>query len=271
MTAKQVYPLEILVISLESDSHRRSQLRERFSRRFEQFQFISGVDLRDAPAGTRKTVPSACPRLARNPLSLAETGCTLSHLQALAHAERSQARSVLILEDDVIGDDDAIDAIAEVTARLPLHHFLLGGGQEGLRRTGYLYGEPRQGHFRLPGLVRRFAARACCYAVSPSMATVIRNRQKRCLQRADNWRVLLQGERNVYFAPKLLHPLDLSQSHLEADRDRARRKALWDIARADGFGYTIMSQILKAILPLLARAKGWRRIEIGRADPALNP
>ncbi|MCG5526262.1 glycosyltransferase family 25 protein [Ectothiorhodospira haloalkaliphila] len=252
--------LEIVVISLPNDCKRREHLRQQFPRYFQTFHIIDGIDLRAPDSGINVTLPTQCSRLARKPLTREEIGCAMSHLKALEYAASSKACSVLILEDDVLGTDESIDAIDAVIQELPKHHFLLCGGQEGLRGERYLYGRKKgDNHYLLPGVVLRFVARACAYAVTPSMAVVIQKRQRQCLDRADHWRMLLLSERAIFFTQKLKHPSTPNESHLEKGRSILKQENPWRRARADGLRYTLMTQAIKIVLPIIARALGWTR------------
>ncbi len=264
MTTNIVSRFEILVISLETDLERRNLLRERFRRYSTHFKLIKGIDMRDATQPISHTVPPPCPRLTRKPLKPSEIGCALSHMLALKQAAISNARTILILEDDVLGKDEDIDTVHRISEQLPPHHFLLCGGQEGLRGNKFLYGSEEFVCFRLPSMVRRFVTRACCYALSPSMAVAILERQQACLHRSDDWHTLLRHEHNVFFSNLLGHPMDLSASHIEIERTQLPQRGSWKRIWADGIGYTITTQISKISLPLLGYINRWRKIDLQR-------
>ena len=257
----QKVELEILVISLATDTERRQRLKSQFPVHWPAFRVIDGIDLRDPKSGAEVTIPTPCPRLSRKPLTKAETGCALSHMRALELAANSRSHSVLILEDDVLGNDASIDSISAIANGLPKHFFMLCGGQEGLRGRRYLYGAAENAQcFRLPPVVLRFTARACAYALSPSMARSILQKQSECLDRADHWRMLLRGEREVYFSECLSHPTEVGNSHLEVGRWMWKNQSALHRVWADGVMYTSVTQILKVSLPSVSRVLGWTKL-----------
>ncbi|SDW44038.1 glycosyltransferase family 25 protein [Marinobacter mobilis] len=259
--------VEVLLISLDKDNHRRHKLKSRFPANYHNFRLVHGIDL-TAPRSPETDF--RCLPLPHSHLTLSNTeiGCAQSHIKALEIAQKSKAHSVLILEDDVIGGDQDIESISQISQNLPHHHFLLCGGQEGLRGSSYLYAPREQDYFRLPPITLRFTARACCYAVSPSMAGKILKRQNDNLRRADDWRHLLSGERELYYSQHLQHPRDLSGSHLEKDRSMLSHEPFWKRVYKDGLTYTTLTQILKATLPIVARLKGWVKIPTGDERPS---
>lgn len=217
--------------------------------------------MRKAKAAASVTAPPLCKRISRKPLTTAETGCALSHIHALEYVTRSAAKSVLILEDDVLGADRSIDTVASIAMRLPDHHFLLCGGQDGLRGRHYLRGKKEApDYFRLPPMMLRFASRACAYAVSPSMATAILQQQRTCLDRADNWRMLLYAQKALYFTNCLHHPRDTVDSHLENGRTVEKQNPFIWRAWNDGLGYTLSTQTIKLLIPPTALMLGWKRL-----------
>lgn len=253
--------MEIHVISLADDYRRREVLASRFPERFSSFKFVDALDFRlGAPSAVMESVK--CRRLVRNPLSAAEVGCALSHLKALEIAASGRAKSVLILEDDVIGTDDAVSMVEALVSALPEDHFLLCGGQEGLKGRRFLYGQSYRGvAYRVPKVLTRFTARACCYAVSPNVAARVAERQRNCLDRADHWRALLKEEENIFYAKLFSHPLDLTQSHLEGDRFLVKQRSPLRQAWGDGFGYAAATQAVKLASPALAKMFGWTKLE----------
>lgn len=249
---------KILLVSLPKDKQRRDRLKTIFPNKYPSFQVIEGEDL----TGSMHQQHEESIYHTATSLSAPELGCTLSHIKALKVASRSDAHSVLIIEDDIIGSDQDIEEIFQVTENLPAHHFLLCGGQENLKGNKYLYAHQEKDVFCLPPLLLRFTARACCYAVSPSMASYILKQQDSCLRLADDWKKLLSGQTQLFFYQRLQHPAELNNSYLEAERVRMNRRPLLKRIYSEGIGYTLSTQAIKIIIPALAKLKGWKKISI---------
>jgi glycosyl transferase family 25 len=255
--------LEILVVSLKSDARRREQLRNEFPRTYPTFRFIDAYDLRKLNPSDLQRHPELRGKRISPYLLPPEVGCSLSHMEALCIAARSPSKSVLILEDDVIGNDRAVDVLREIIQRLPRCHFMLCGGQEGLQGRRFLRGQPESGIYRIPEALRRFTARASSYLVSPDMAKVILARHSRTIRRADDWWILLRGESNFFFLELFSHPTSHIDSHLEGSR---RSKPLHQRLNDDGIAYTMYTQVLKIALPFISTLRGWRKISPPTSD-----
>ena len=257
--------LDIYVVSLQGDHARRAAMRARFGEAWGRMQVVDAVDLRSDDAAGPATLPAPGRRARRHPMTRAETGCALSHMQVMERFLRGDAGCCLVLEDDAEGRAADVARVSTIMQALPADAIVVLGGQQGLRNRRYLYGmQVAEGLWRIPPACRRFMARTCCYALTRAAARIVLSRQRYRLERADQWNVLLRGHRHVYFADVFRHPEDMAASRIEAARHATRGGALSRIGQ-DGVFYTLGSALLKAALPVLGPLLDCQRIPQGDA------
>ena len=252
----------IYVISLASDIARRQKFRNRFHLGLPGITFVDGIDIKK-PEVLMVSIPS-CRANRHRPLVPAEQGCALSHLKIYDQFLTDPGvKWALILEDDIVGTSEDLDDIQNVLELLPDDTFLLCGGQEGKNGARYLYGRETHipGVHRIPHLLWRFMSGGCCYALSKHVARSLKDMQHACLDRADNWHRLIPKKANVYYMPKLAHTLDMSTSHIEAERNsilgtRSSLKRIW----RDGVLHVLSNNIIKILILCFGRAFGLKRV-----------
>lgn len=253
----------IYLVSLDQDSAKRKTLEDRFPRHFPTMTRINAVDGRKLSAKEFfKYI--ATPMAQGHRLMLpGEVGCSLSHVHALESFLSSGADAALILEDDVIGNDDNIDAIMELATTLPPESLLICGGQQGMPARKYVFGKPTStgGLFRLAPYSNSHIFRTCCYVVTPVSAEQILDIQKRSLRLADAWGTFFRGsETHIYYADQLAHPKELSGSHLEQERSQLGYKSALGARRIIALVKRRFSRIARKLGALMCLIQGYRRV-----------
>lgn len=160
------------------------------------------------------------------PMTPAEVGCALSHMEAYQRFLESPESSLLVLEDDVVlhAPIDSFSFIDETIKKQPkdVPIILHLGGQDGLRGMGKLRGkrfDQHSGVWQLDFATTRWLWRTCGYVINRAMASLLLEQQKRYLRNADSWHEFIRGQEGlVLYYPIVQHPLDLSTSSIEAER-----------------------------------------------------
>lgn len=233
------YPMYL--ISLKVDQSRRQQLSARFPSHYESMELVEAVDGRELKAKEyyeHVAIPTAEGHRLMVP---GEVGCSLSHIKALSAFLESGAPAAMVLEDDVIGEDTDLQAIADTIPGLPEKGLLICGGQEGLPARKYVLGKSTTtpGLFRLPPYSNRNVSRACSYVVTRFSAQRILACHQQSLKLADAWEQFFNdSDISIYYLHRLSHPQDLSSSHLEKERgelftkqNKARNKLIHRVRR----------------------------------------
>lgn len=245
--------MEIYVISLLCDIERRNELKLRFRENYNNFNIITAKDKNDAI----DFISNNSNKIGYG-LTLAETACSLSHINILNNICLSDSEFSLVLEDDVIGTDEDIARVMEVCAFLPQNSILIAGGQEGLKSYKNLYGilvNDKLKIYKIPKLYYRYLARTSSYLISKKIAKSIVMNQKKEIILADQWDRLLMGCDSVYFSPILRHPISLENSHIESERKLKRGKNTFIIIYREGVVYSLYFFLRKKI------TMGWAKIK----------
>lgn len=217
----------VFVISLKSDEARRQKLKERF-KNYGEFKLVEATDGRAMSA--KEYYGYALPSLEAygRLLSPSEIGCSLSHMRAYEEFLKSDARLALILEDDVIGDESGVKKAFETAAKMDAGSALVCGAQDGLEGRFSAFGKKLDEDFWLVSK-RSYGTiyRAAAYVLDRRAAEKILQTHKKALCVADFWQILLlKNGLKMYFSDIFAHPLDLSDSNIQAERvQRARDKA----------------------------------------------
>lgn len=248
--------LPIYLVSLEQDVQRREDLKKRFPKHYDDFIHVPAVDGRKLSA--KEYYDQSIGYFLRNNkiLSPGELGASLSHIKALNDFIKSDYNYALIIEDDIIGCDSDIDIAMQAISTLKQSDFLLLGGQQGLKKNLRLgKKDTSNGLMRVSGFSKRFVTRACCYVVSRFTAQHILDCQNKQLSLADKWDVFFKNtDVNIYFKDVLEHPLDLKDSHIEAERRSLDKTFIRKLFSIEGpvkvynkIYFNIMVIVLKAI------------------------
>ncbi len=216
-----VNKLPIYLVSLESDAKRREQLAKLFPVYYKKMTHIKATDGRKLTAKEyyNKIMPYFM--ATGNLMSPSELGCSLSHMETMRQFLESGQPYALILEDDVLGNDAAIDKIQLIAQNLAKNSILICGGQEGLSSRKYLFGIPRLNPrvYRLAKFSHKYVWRTCCYVVTQTSAQVMLRKNFQKILLADDWSNYFSGQKfDIYFSELLKHPNDLAISHIEKDR-----------------------------------------------------
>lgn len=248
--------LPIYLVSLEQDVQRRVDLKKRFPKYYDDFVHVPAVDGRKLSA--KEYYDQSIGYFLRNNkvLSPGELGASLSHIKVLNDFIKSDHSYALIIEDDIIGCDSDIDIAMQAISTLRQSDFLLLGGQQGLNKRLQLgKKDTSNGLMRVSGFSKKFVTRACCYVVSRATAQHILDCQNKQFNLADKWDVFFKNtDVNIYFKDVFEHPLDLKNSHIEAERRSLDKSFVRKLFSVEGpikiynkIYFNIMAIVLKVI------------------------
>lgn len=225
-------------------------MQKKFPRYYPKFHIIDAVDAREeSSAEFIQKYDKPCPHDKRRPLTKGEKCCAISHLLALEDFLQSGDERCIIVEDDVFGSDNNFDEAADWLDKLNLHGLAVLGGQQGLRGERFIVGREinGSGFIELNDLSKEFLSRACCYSVDRACAQGLIRSQKNCLTRADDWSRLTDNG-NMFFSKIFSHPLDLTNSNLEAGR---QGKSFFIKIKNDGILNLIRRNLKKSLISLM--------------------
>lgn len=253
--------MKLYVLTLEEDVKRREVLQKRFPIYYKNFNFIYGFNEEYIENFILNSISIKKQKIA---LSNTEIACAMSHQRILENFLETEAGFALILEDDIIGGDLDIVKIEKIVPFLPQNSILIAGGQEGLRSFKNLYGtevDEKLDLYKIPASYIDYVSRACCYLVSRGAAEQIIRKQENLLDRADNWKWLLNETKDVYYSPILEHPLDLSHSHIEKDRQELKGKNILAAIWQQGIITSFYSYFRKQVTAMLAKTKQYKKLD----------
>jgi glycosyl transferase family 25 len=214
--------IPIFLVSMRGDHARRERLSAAFPGLFPAMILVEAVDGRSLNAQDYFRFASSAMANHGRILAPAEVGCSLSHIKALEQFLETGAERAVILEDDVIGNDDALTEAIGDLATIPEASLIIFGGQEGLPSRKYIFGKPvgERRVFKLPRYSHHHVLRTCCYGVTRTSAANILASQGKSLKLADAWGRLFAGHENtiIHFSSRLAHPVDRNESHIEHSR-----------------------------------------------------
>lgn len=224
--------LHIYIVSLKQDIEKREAISKTLQNFELKFSFIDAIYGKELSEDTISSIraKSAGKLLARKfPLTPGEIGCTLSHLKVYQNILDNNLDWACILEDDVILDERFNIFIRnfQATGLNPEFLYILGG-QDGLGE-GQIIKSLKNiqivGEQKFVKTIRSSAViyRTCCYLMSASSAKKIINSSRKNFILADDWSYLVKNNiiKNIYLSNFVHHPLDLSKSNLQQERDLA--------------------------------------------------
>lgn len=223
-----------LLISLEKDLARRDML-------FEQSFFdcnlpvkIFGVDGRAMSASWYFALGVEKHSV---PLSPAEVGCSLSHIEALRYFLASDKDAALVIEDDVLGltseNRPLIDTLLQL---VDSNEVVLLGGLDGLSCKYDIMGrldDRMIGLWHIPRAMHHWMWRTCCYAIGREAAHRIVELQTAWMDKADNWKQFAaKSDIRILYLPIASHPVG-NASNIEDFRSGAfaRRESVKFVRR----------------------------------------
>jgi putative glycosyltransferase involved in LPS biosynthesis len=219
----------VFLISLSKDENRREVLKKRFNS-FQNFRLIDAIDGREMKAKEYFSIANPSLKVYKKLLSPAEVGCSLSHVKAYKEFLQSDADFGLILEDDVIGSDDDIEFAFEMALKITKDSILICGCQDGLAGRFSAFGKKILSQNSKDGKDVSFydvsthsfgsISRAAAYIVTKKSAQSLLCTHQTALCTTDVWDILLkQNGLKMYFCDIFSHPLDLSCSNIEMERN----------------------------------------------------
>lgn len=210
----------IFLVSLKQAEKRREALKANFPSLYKKFIHIDAVDgrLLNAKEYFDKIKPFSLKH--KRIMTPSELGCSLSHIKALSEFLKTDANYALIIEDDIIGSDKDIEKLSSSLASSNFEGLVFLGCQEGLLNRYKYVRLDKNGFYKIPFSNRMNFSRTAAYAVSRKIAKDILDfHNTKYITVADYWFETLRNSRGkFYYLPGLKHPLDLSDSLIEADR-----------------------------------------------------
>ncbi|WP_459818870.1 glycosyltransferase family 25 protein [Galenea microaerophila] len=255
--------IPIYLVSLNSDLERRNNLAKQFPKFFGDMINIEAVDGRemDARSYFNKVLPLF--QKSNRLISPAELGCTLSHIKALEAFLKTEHKHALIIEDDIIGSDKDIENIFNLISSLDQYALLICGGQEGSRSKRFVVGKEinNDGLWKISSFSYAYILRTCCYVVTRASAEQILNRQKEMLVLADDWSYFFKDTNShIFYSGHLSHPVDLSNSHIEVDRNNFKQKFILKNALSFPFLKKAVKRIYRELGLVVNKFFGFKRI-----------
>jgi len=222
--------LDIFIVSLKSDLKRREVISSFLINCGLHFDFIDAIYGKEIKDSDFLSLPlyTAESRLNRK-LTHGEVGCTLSHLRVYNSIIEGDNDWVCILEDDALLTPEFASFITsfdkDKLKLLPNNLYLLGG-QNGIFQSRYI-AKSRLTKINVGGVYfhktigsNNYIFRTCCYLMNKEMAAKIISLSKENFFVSDDWSYFskLGIIKDIYLSDIVHHPLDLSGSHLEAER-----------------------------------------------------
>lgn len=220
--------MDIYLVSLKSDVSRREELKKRFPKYYDSFKIIDAVDGRELSAKEYFHQTAHFVEYYNRIMSPSELGCSLSHINILKDFLLSNEKVALILEDDVLGSDNDIEKIIGISKNIDENSLLICGCQDGLGSIEYLYGKRilQDKAWELSNFSYDYIMRTASYLVTRKSAKAILDYQNKEIMLADNWNKFFIGTPvKISYTEVFLHPLELVNSHIEADRAVFRKES----------------------------------------------
>lgn len=227
--------LKIYVISLEIDIERRKLIKSKLDHLEVPFEFLDAVYGKELSDNFISRLHPAGRCLARGfPPTSGEVGCTLSHLKLYKLLQSSEWEWACILEDDAILDKSMYNFFINFdkeVKKLNNQALYLLGGQNGLPGQQLviksIFNTLKIGNVRFNKVTYggEHLARTCCYLMHKRMAKSILDLSRKGFLLADDWEFLQKNNiiQSVYLANFIDHPLDLSISNIEQERQNAEK------------------------------------------------
>ena len=224
--------LHVFIVSLTQDVEKReviSQILKGFGIKYNFVNAVYGKELSENILNSfrRKSKGKITGR--GFPATPGEVGCTLSHIDVYKKIVDSDIAWSCILEDDAILDERFENFIRTFKEdQLSPKSLYLLGGQNGFPEAQVV--KSRKNAIEIGGqkfdkTIRseKFLHRTCCYIVSSQMAKDIVELSSSAFILADDWEYLktVGVIERIYLSNFVDHPIDLSASHLQIEREHA--------------------------------------------------
>lgn len=224
--------LHIFIVSLQQDVEKRETISKTLKDFGLKFSFVDAIYGKDLPDSTLNSFrKKSTGKIINRGFSATpgEIGCTLSHLKAYQEIIDRGLEWACILEDDAILDERFKTFIEEFDdSCLDLNNLYLLGGQNGLANNQVVKSFKNIkniGGEKFSKTIRSedFIYRTCCYLISSSLAKSLINLSNNHYILADDWKYLVREHiiNEIYLADFVDHPIDLSGSNLQKERELA--------------------------------------------------
>ena len=224
--------LQILIVSLKQDVVKRKIITEKLNDLKVDFEFIDAVYGKDLSESFCQNLQLKGKLKYRGfKPTRGEIGCTLSHISAFSKILNINKEWVCILEDDVIVDERFRDFIYNFdSSTFDANNLFILGGQDGLSPSRYiaksLFKKMKIGDqiFNKVNQSEKYVNRTCCYIVNKKSALKMVNLFKDGFYLADDWQSFKKEGvyQHIYLSNFVAHPLDLTLSSIEQEREEAR-------------------------------------------------
>lgn len=224
--------LDIYIVSLKRDIEKRkiiSKILDDFGLQFEFIDAIYGKELSDNYLNSVRGKSTGKILDRGYGATPGEIGCTLSHIKIYQKILDNKIDWACILEDDAILDErfkEFINTFQDTTLDPEVLYIL--GGQNGLDQTQVIksiknYNLIGGQKFHKTIKSEHAIYRTCCYLVSSHLANQLIELSRSNFILADDWDYLLKSNliKQIYLSDFVDHPLDLSVSYLEKERQLA--------------------------------------------------
>lgn len=159
-------------------------------------------------------------------LAPAEVGCILSHQLSLRALMDSDFEAAIIFEDDAIPTLKLQELIEKLQEGSLKDRFIHLGGLDGIEYSKNVYIRPNgSGFFVADYFSRKYLFRSCGYLIGKDVANKLLKAMDFALFRADDYSVIGHEimPTLIELFPCVRHPIDLSSSLIEKDRQIANQ------------------------------------------------
>lgn len=258
--------MKIYLISLVGDIDRRDSIKINFPLNYTAMKIVNAVDGKNKTAKEYFDFLSIMYLKNKNLITPSELGCTLSHIEALNLFLKSKDNQSLILEDDVMGEDKNIDLIINMSNYIPKNSILICGGQEGFDHWKYIVGKKIENNlYEIPRFSLKFIYRACCYVVDRESAQYLYNYHNKNYNVVDHWyNILKKSDVKVFYCNQLSHPLDLSQSKIEREREIFYKNGFFlsNKSRKKNFFNKVFTRLINDMTLIILLFLGYRFLKV---------
>lgn len=248
--------LNIYVVSLKKDVKKReliSKTLEGFGLKYRFIDAVYGKDLSEDVLNSYRVKSVGKIHDRGYSMTPGEIGCTLSHINAYKDMLDNDLSWACILEDDVILDERFKDFIEcfNSSSLDPKSLYLLGG-QNGLKErfiVKSLKNITTVGTEKFNKTIKseQYIYRTCCYLISSCLAKKLIKLSQTSFILADDWNYLVKNSfiKNIYLSGFVEHPIDLSESLLQNERDIALLSKISESANNKSSFYKRLKATLK--------------------------
>lgn len=222
--------LHIFIVSLKQDVEKREAISRILNEFNLDFTFIDAIYGKELPDSYLESIRNKSAGKIVNrgfPATPGEIGCTLSHLKVYQEVIDRGLEWACILEDDAILDGRFKTFINDFESKdlSPLNLYLLGGqtpeSKKHIIKSVRNIRDIGSQRFHKTLKSEKIIYRTCCYLINSNLAKKLISLGNDKLILADDWAYLVEKEiiRNIYLAEFVEHPVDLTDSHIQKERE----------------------------------------------------